>query len=160
MPSIRMLAISIGCSTLLYAGACPSAPASAQVLERGVEGAAVGAIIGGIVGGGKGAATGAAIGGGVGVLSGAAEANARAQGYYGPPGYGPPPPDYYGPPPRGYYRPPHVGYYGPPRAAIAVSISTAPPPLPFQQRPPLLSRQCIGRRRPPIAGCQRSFCRS
>ena len=87
-----------------------------------MEGAAVGAIIGGIVGGGKGAATGAAIGGGVGVLSGATEANARAQGYYGPPpGYGPPPPDYYGPPPRGYYRPPHVGYYGPPRAAIAVS---------------------------------------
>jgi hypothetical protein len=136
MPSIRMLAISIGCSTLLYAGACPSAPASAQVLERGVEGAAVGAIIGGIVGGGKGAATGAAIGGGVGVLSGAAEANARAQGYYGPPpGYGPPPPDYYGPPPRGYYRPPHVGYYGPPRAAIAVSISTAPPPLPVYEQP-------------------------
>jgi hypothetical protein len=135
MPSIRMLAISIGCSTLLYAGACPSAPASAQVLERGVEGAAVGAIIGGIVGGGKGAATGAAIGGGVGVLSGAAEANARAQGYYGPPpGYGPPPSGYYGPPPRGYYRPPH-GYYGSPRAAIAVSISTAPPPLPVYEQP-------------------------
>jgi WXXGXW repeat (2 copies) len=136
MTSIRMLAISIGCSTLLYAGAWPSAPASAQVVERGVEGAAVGAIIGGIVGGGRGAATGAAIGGGVGVLSGAAEANARAQGYYGPPpGYGPPPPGYYGPPPPRYYRPPHAGYYGPPRAAIAVSINTAPPPLPVYEQP-------------------------
>src|SRR5262249_25871595 len=39
-------------------------PASSQVVERGVEGAAVGAVIGGIVGGGRGAATGAAIGGG------------------------------------------------------------------------------------------------
>jgi hypothetical protein len=136
MASIRMLAISIGCSTLLYAGVCPSAPASAQVLERGVEGAAVGAIIGGIFGGGKGAATGAAIGGGVGVLSGAAEANARAQGYYGPPpGYGPPPPGYYGPPSRRSYRPPHVGNYGRPRAAVAVSISTAPPPLPVYEQP-------------------------
>jgi WXXGXW repeat (2 copies) len=136
MASIRMLAISIGCSTLLHVSAWPSTPASAQVVERGVEGAAVGAIIGGIVGGGRGAATGAAIGGGVGVLSGAAEANARAQGYYGPPpGYGPPPPGYYGPPPPRYYRPPHAGYYGPPRAAVAVSIITAPPPLPVYEQP-------------------------
>ena len=78
MTSIRMLAMSISCSTLLCAAAWPSSPASAQVIERGVEGAAVGAIIGGIVGGGRGAGTGAAIGGGLGVLSGAAEANARA----------------------------------------------------------------------------------
>ena len=132
MTPIRMLAISISCSTLLCAGAWPSTPASAQVVERGVEGAAVGAIIGGIVGGGRGAATGAAIGGGVGVLSGAAEANARAHGYYGPP-----PPGYYGPPPRRYYGPPHARYYGPPppRAAVAVSISTAPPPLPLYEQP-------------------------
>jgi hypothetical protein len=136
MTPIRMLAISISCSTLLYAGAWPSTPASAQVLERGVEGAAVGAIIGGIIDGGRGAATGAAIGGGVGVLSGAAEANARRQGYYGPPpGYGPPPRGYYGPRPPRYYRPPHAGYYGPPRrAVVAVSISTAPPPLPVYEQ--------------------------
>ena len=117
MTSIRMLAISISCSTLLYAGAWPSTPASAQVVERGVEGAAVGAVIGGIVGGGRGAATGAAIGGGVGVLGGAAEANSRAQGYYGPP-----PPGYYGPPPPDYYGP-------------QVSISIAPPPLPVYEQP-------------------------
>src|SRR5262252_6567090 len=131
MTSIRMLAISVSCITLLYAGAWPSTPASAQVVERGVEGAAVGAIIGGIVGGGRGAGTGAAIGGGLGVLSGAAEANARAQGYYGPP-----PPGYYGPPPRRYYGPPHAGYYSPPPpVAIAVSVTTAPPPLPLYEQP-------------------------
>jgi YXWGXW repeat-containing protein len=117
MTSIRMLAISISCSTLLCAGAWPSTPASAQVVERGVEGAAVGAVIGGIVGGGRGAATGAAIGGGVGVLSGAAEANSRAQDYYGPP-----PPDSYGPPPPDYYGP-------------QVSISIAPPLLPVYEQP-------------------------
>jgi len=126
-----MLAMSISFSTLLCAAAWPSSPASAQVIERGVEGAAVGAIIGGIVGGGRGAGTGAAIGGGLGVLSGAAEANARAQGYYGPP-----PPGYYGPPPRRYYGPPHAGYYSPPPpVAIAVSITTAPPPLPLYEQP-------------------------
>ena len=130
MTSIRMLAMSISCSTLLCVAGWPSTPASAQVVERGVEGAAVGAIIGGIVGGGRGAGTGAAIGGGLGVLSGAAEANARAQGYYGPP-----PPGYYGPPPRRYYGPPHAGYYGPPRAAVAISITTAPPPLPVYEQP-------------------------
>jgi WXXGXW repeat (2 copies) len=143
MPSLRMLAVSFG-STLLCISGWPSTPAGAQVLERGVEGAAVGAIIGGIVGGGKGAATGAGIGAGVGVLSGAAEANARAQGYYGPPpAYGPPPPGYYGPPPRygsaphGYYGPPHAGYAArPPRAVVAASISVAPPPLPVYDQPP------------------------
>ena len=85
MTSRRMLAVSIGCSTLFCIGAWPSKPATAQVVERGVVGGAVGAVIGGILGGGKGSATGAAIGAGVGALSGAAEANARAQGYYGPP---------------------------------------------------------------------------
>src|SRR6185312_12187950 len=105
MPSLRMLAVSVGCSTLLCVGGWPSTPAGAQVLERGVEGAAVGAIIGGIVGGGRGAARGAGIGAGIGALSGAAEANARAQGYYGPPpGYGPPASGYYGPPGYGARR--------------------------------------------------------
>src|SRR5262245_7105837 len=146
MPSLRVLAVSFGCSTLLCIGGWPSAPARAQVLERGVEGAAVGAIIGGIVGGGKGAAAGAGIGAGIGALSGAAEANARAQGYYGPPpAYDPPPPGYYGPPsrygapPRGYYGPPHAGYAArPPRAVVATSISVAPPPLPVYDQPPCL----------------------
>jgi hypothetical protein len=142
MPSLRTLAVSFGFSTLLCAGAWPSAPATAQVLERGVEGAAVGAIIGGIIGGGKGAATGAGIGAGIGALSGAAEANARAQGYDGPPPpYGPPPPGYYGPPPRygsaphGYYGPPHNGYAARPARAV-VAISVAPPPLPVYDQPP------------------------
>jgi hypothetical protein len=122
MTSIRMLAVSFGCSTLLCVGGWPSAPARAQVVERGVEGGAVGAVIGGILGGGKGAATGAAIGAGVGALSGAAEANARAHGYYGPPpAYGPPPPGYYGPPQAGY----------PPAAYISV----APPLLPVYDQP-------------------------
>ena len=103
MTSIRILTVLIGGLTLIWTGIWPSTPASAQVLERGVQGAAVGAIIGGIVGGGRGAGTGAAIGAGVGVLSGAAEANARAHGYYGPP-----PPGYYGPPPARYYGPPPI----------------------------------------------------
>jgi hypothetical protein len=132
MISIRMLAVSFGCSTLLCVGAWPSTPARAQVVERGVEGGAVGAVIGGILGGGKGAATGAAIGAGVGALSGAAEANARAHGYYGPPpAYGPPPSGYYGPPPR-YGAGPN-GYYGPPRADLATRV--APPPLPVYDQP-------------------------
>jgi hypothetical protein len=141
MTSIRMLAVSIGCSTLLCIGAWPSTPARAQVVERGVVGGAVGAVIGGILGGGKGAATGAAIGAGVGALSGAAEANARAQGYYGPPPeYGPPPPGYYGPGygsgPTGYYGRPHAGYSTrPPRAVVAASIGIAPPPLPVYDQP-------------------------
>ena len=131
-----VLAFSLGCSALLCIA---SWQANAQVLERGVEGAAVGAIIGGIVGGGKGAAAGAGIGAGVGALSGAAEANARAQEYYGPPsGYGPPP-GYYPPPPRyrhGQYGAPPPGYYAPPRRTAAVaSISVAPPPLPIYDQP-------------------------
>ena len=139
----RMLALSLGCSALLCVGSWPSTPARAQVLERGVEGAAVGAIIGSIVGGGKGAATGAGIGAGIGALSGAAEANARAQGYYGPPpAYGPPPPGYYGPPPsygsrrNGHYGAPNPAYAAPPRrAAVVASISIAPPPLPVYDQP-------------------------
>jgi hypothetical protein len=133
MTSIRVLAVSFGCSTLLCVGGWPSTPARAQVVERGVEGGAVGAVIGGILGGGKGAATGAAIGAGVGALSGAAEANARAQGYYGPPpAYGPPPPGYYGPAPSGYYGSPRAGY---PHAAVAAYVSVAPPPLPVYDQP-------------------------
>ena len=108
MTSIRMLTV-VGGLTLLCTGIWPSTFASAQVVERGVQGAAVGAIIGGIVGGGRGAGTGAAIGAGVGVLSGAAEANARAQGYYGPP--------------------------PPPVAGVGVSIGIAPPLLPVYEQP-------------------------
>ena len=130
MTSIRTFAVLIGGFTLPWTGVWPSTPASAQVLERGVAGAAVGAIIGGIVGGGRGAGTGAAIGGGVGVLSGAAEANARAHGYYGSP-----PPGYYRPPPPAYYRPPPPGYYHRPPSAVSVSISVAPPILPVYEQP-------------------------
>ena len=138
----RMLAFSLGCSALCV-GSWPSTPARAQVLERGIEGAAVGAIIGGIVGGGKGAATGAGVGAGIGALSGAAESNARAQGYYGPPpAYGPPPPGYYGSPPsygsrrNGHYGAPNPAYAAPPRRApVAASISIAPPPLPAYDQP-------------------------
>jgi hypothetical protein len=121
---IRILTVLIGGLTLIWAGIWPSTFASAQVVERGVQGAAVGAIIGGIVGGGRGAGTGAAIGAGVGVLSGAAEASARAHGYYSPP------PGYYGPPPARYYGPPPHA-----RAAIGVSISIAPPVLPVYEQP-------------------------
>jgi hypothetical protein len=76
--------------TLALASSWYIGPASAQVIERGIQGGVVGAIIGGAIGGGRGAGTGAAIGAGVGVLSGAAEANANARNraYYGPP---PPP---------------------------------------------------------------------
>jgi YXWGXW repeat-containing protein/sporulation related protein len=136
------LAFSLGCSALLCVGSWPSTPAQAQVLERGIEGAAVGAIIGGIVGGGKGAAAGAGIGAGIGALSGAAEGNAGAQGYYGPPpGYGPPPPGYYGPPPRygsrgnGHYGAPNPAYPAPPRRDLVASIGIAPPPLPVYDQP-------------------------
>ena len=111
MTSIRIFAVLIGGFTLLWTGIWPSTPASAQVVERGVQGAAVGAIIGGIVGGGRGAGTGAAIGAGVGVLSGAAEANARAHGYYGSP-------------PPGYYRPPPARYYGPPPHSLLRSAAS------------------------------------
>jgi WXXGXW repeat (2 copies) len=130
MTSVRIFAVLIGGFTLLWTAVWPSTPASAQVVERGVEGAAVGAIIGGIVGGGRGAGTGAAIGAGVGVLSGAAEANARAHGYYGPP------PGYYRPPPPGYYRPPPPAYYRPPPpAGVGLSVSIAPPVLPVYEQP-------------------------
>jgi hypothetical protein len=59
--------------------------ASAQVIERGVQGAIGGAIIGGLIDGGRGAGRGAAIGAGVGVVTGAIEAdNARQAEAYGP----------------------------------------------------------------------------
>jgi len=65
--------------------------ASAQVIERGVQGAIGGAIIGGIIDGGRGAGRGAAIGAGVGVVTGAIEAdNARRAEAYGPEPYGEP----------------------------------------------------------------------
>ena len=131
MTSIRILTVLIGGLTLIWTGIWPSTPASAQVVERGVQGAAVGR---------SSAVSSAAAGardrrrnrGGVGVLSGAAEANARAHGYYGPP-----PPGYYGPPPARYYGPPPTRYHGPPppRAAVGVSISIAPPVLPVYEQP-------------------------
>jgi hypothetical protein len=85
---------------LILANLWSTAPASAQVVERGIQGGVVGAIIGGIVGGGRGAGTGAAIGAGVGVVTGAAEADANARAreeYDGPPP--PPPGPGYGPGP-------------------------------------------------------------
>src|SRR5262249_10457129 len=97
-----------------------STPASAQVLQRGVQGAAVGAIIGGIVGGGRGAGTGAAIAAGVGVIGAAREANARAQVSSAPP------------PP---YAPPPPGYAPPPASGVGVSIGIAPPVLPVYDQP-------------------------
>jgi len=71
-----------------------TAPASAQIVERGVQGGITGAIIGGIIDGGRGAGRGAAIGAGVGVVAGAIERDNAQRAYaYGPPGpYGPPPP--------------------------------------------------------------------
>jgi hypothetical protein len=65
--------------------------ASAQVIERGVQGGIAGAIIGGIIGGGKGAGRGAAIGAGVGVVTGAIERDniQRAYAYGGEPYGGP-----------------------------------------------------------------------
>ncbi len=86
--AIRLLKHSsaIAAAILLVCALTPS-PASAQVVERGIQGGVTGAIIGGIIGGGKGAGRGAAIGAGVGVVAGAIEAdqNARARAYYGPP---------------------------------------------------------------------------
>lgn len=96
MPNFTACFRVFGCASIfasiLLAGSLlqPNA-ASAQVIERGVQGGVVGAIIGGIVGGGRGAGRGAAIGAGVGVIAGAAEADARRRAYerqY----YGPPPP--------------------------------------------------------------------
>jgi hypothetical protein len=77
---------------LLLCQASGVSPASAQVIERGVQGGVAGAIIGGIIGGGKGAGRGAAIGAGVGLVTGAIERdNARrayAYGAYGGAPYG------------------------------------------------------------------------
>ncbi len=77
-------------AALLVGQAFVASPASAQVLERGVQGAIGGAIIGGIIDGGKGAGRGAAIGAGVGVVTGAIERenNARRAYSYGPAPYG------------------------------------------------------------------------
>ena len=76
---------SIIAAAIMLAWALTPSPASAQVIERGIQGGVTGAIIGGIIGGGKGAGRGAAIGAGVGVVAGAIEAdqNARARAYYG-----------------------------------------------------------------------------
>jgi hypothetical protein len=52
---------------------------SAQVVERGVQGALIGAGIGAITGGGRGAGKGALIGGAAGVAVGAVEKNRRDQ---------------------------------------------------------------------------------
>ena len=73
-------------AAIMLAWALMPSPASAQVIERGIQGGVTGAIIGGIIGGGKGAGRGAAIGAGVGVVAGAIEADQNAQGraYYGP----------------------------------------------------------------------------
>ena len=75
---------------LLVGQALAPNPASAQVIERGIQGGVAGAIIGGIIGGGKGAGRGAAIGAGVGVVTGAIERdnNARRAYAYGAPAYG------------------------------------------------------------------------
>ncbi len=73
--------------------------ASAQVVERGVQGALIGAGIGAITGGGKGAGKGALIGGAAGAVVGGIEKNKRRQ-------YQPPPEPVYhsAPPPRRYQR--------------------------------------------------------
>jgi Putative peptidoglycan binding domain len=70
-------------AALLVGQALAPSPASAQVIERGVQGAIGGAIIGGIIDGGRGAGRGAAIGAGVGVVTGAIEADnaRRAEAY-------------------------------------------------------------------------------
>ncbi len=84
--------VSIFVSILLVGSVLTPSTASAQVVERGVQGGIVGAIIGGIVGGGKGAGRGAAIGAGIGIITGAAEADARARRAHDRQYYGPPPP--------------------------------------------------------------------
>src|SRR5262249_39184860 len=71
--SIRIRAVLIGGLMMIFTGGL-STTASAQVVERGVQGAAVGAIIGGIVGGGRGGGNGAAHGARGGVPGGGAEA--------------------------------------------------------------------------------------
>lgn len=89
-----------------------AADSSAQVVERGLQGALGGAIIGGIAGGGKGAGRGAIAGGVVGAIIGGIEADRR---------HGHPPP----PPPRRGAPPP------PPRYTAA-----PPPPRPAAPREP------------------------
>src|SRR5512134_2966604 len=75
---------------LLCQASLPS-PASAQVIERGIQGGVAGAIIGGIIGGGKGAGRGAAIGAGIGVVTGAIERDNAQRAYaYGAAPYGGP----------------------------------------------------------------------
>jgi len=70
--------------------------ASAQVVERGVQGALIGAGIGAITGGGKGAGKGALIGGAAGVAVGAVEKNRRDRYRNAPPaGYRSVPPPRY-----------------------------------------------------------------
>jgi len=84
---IRTIKLGAVFAAVLLAGqALAPSPASAQVIERGVQGAIGGAIIGGIIDGGRGAGRGAAIGAGVGVVTGAIEAeNDARQAYaYGP----------------------------------------------------------------------------
>src|SRR5262249_60956295 len=78
--SIRIRAVLIGGLMMIFTGGL-STTASAQVVERGVQGAAVGAIIGGIVGGGRGAGNGGGIGAGVGGVRGAGGADGRAEWY-------------------------------------------------------------------------------
>lgn len=77
-------------AALIIGWALVPSPASAQVIERGIQGGVTGAIIGGIIGGGKGAGRGAAIGAGVGVVAGAIEAdnNRQRREYYGAPAPG------------------------------------------------------------------------
>ena len=81
-----------------------TASASAQVVERGVQGALIGAGIGAITGGGKGAGKGALIGGAAGAVVGGIEKNKNRQRYAPPPEpvyHSAPPPRYSGP---GYSR--------------------------------------------------------
>jgi hypothetical protein len=90
--AIRTTKLGALCAAALLIGqVLVVSPASAQVLERGVQGAIGGAIIGGIIDGGRGAGRGAAIGAGVGVVTGAIERenNARRAYSYGPPPGGP-----------------------------------------------------------------------
>jgi hypothetical protein len=78
-------------AALVIGQALTPSPASAQVIERGVQGGVAGAIIGGIIGGGKGAGRGAAIGAGIGVVTGAIERDNAQRAYaYGAAPYGGP----------------------------------------------------------------------
>jgi hypothetical protein len=89
--AIRLMKHSLKLAAALIIGwALVPSPASAQVIERGIQGGVTGAIIGGIIGGGKGAGRGAAIGAGVGVVAGAIEAdnNRQRRAYYGAPAPG------------------------------------------------------------------------